>query len=175
MEAITFTALVDHFRSNLWGHHLLVPDEIAQQFIEGDNRRVICTLNDQHTIQAALMPKQDHFFILLNKAIRDKLGLSVGDEVQVKLVKDQSTYGMDMPEEFDVLLGQDEAAKARFEALTPGKQRSLIYIVKKMKRPESRLSKALAITDYLRSTQGPIDFKALNEVIKHYNQQAKGW
>lgn len=170
-----FTTTVNDFRSNLWGHHLVVSDEIAQPFIEGENRRVICTLNNDHTIQAALMPNKGAWFILLNKEVRDKLGLTTGDEVQVRLIKDESTYGMEMPEELQVLLEQDEMGRQRFESFTPGKQRSLIYIVKKMKRPESRLSKALAIVDYLRSTDGPIDFKALNEVIKKYNQRAKGW
>ena len=169
----SFVAILDDFNTQLWRHHIRVEAEIAEQFIEGDNRRVICTLFEEHRIHAALMPDKGEYFILINKEIKDKFGLGTGDEIPVKLEKDRSEYGMPMPDEFSVLLEQDPEAKAYFEALTMGKRRSLIYLVSKVKNTNSRLNKALAITTHLKQAQGKLDFKALNVLIKEFNQRGR--
>lgn len=39
-----FTTHLDHFHSDLWGHHINIPDDVAQHFLEQDQKRVICTL-----------------------------------------------------------------------------------------------------------------------------------
>jgi len=169
----SFLAILDDFNTQLWGHHIKVDSEIADLFIEGDNRRVICTLFGEYSFHAALMPDKGHYFILINKEIRDKLGLSTGDEIQVSLEKDRSEYGMSMPDELAILLEQDPEAKAHFESLTMGKRRSLIYIVSKVKNTNSRLNKALAITTHLKQVQGKLDFKALNVLIKEFNQRGR--
>ncbi|MBK8517794.1 MAG: hypothetical protein IPL55_16360 [Saprospiraceae bacterium] len=57
-----------------------------------------------------------------------------------------------------------------FHALTPGKQRSLIYIVGKVKNTESKIRKSLAIADHLTSNKGKIDGKLLYEALKEYNK-----
>jgi len=168
---MVFTSTLAHFNYTLWGYYLPVSAAQATPFIAGEDRRVICTLNDHYCLHAALMPREGDFFILVNKEIRDKLGLSVGDSVQVALAKDQSEYGMPMPEELLVMLQQDPEADRWFHALTPGKQRSLIYLVSKVKSIDSRIAKAFAIVTHLKEAKGKLDFKALNMWIKHYNQR----
>lgn len=121
---MVFTSTLAIFNHNVWGYYLPVSAAQADSFIACDDRRVICTLNDQHRMHAALMPREGDFFILVNKEIRDKLGLSLGDSVQVALEKDRSEYGMPMPEELLVMLQQDLEADRLFHDLTPGKQRS---------------------------------------------------
>lgn len=164
-----FTAIVDKFDSQLWSHYFPVPDAIAQYFLEQKTRRVICTLQDKEQMHAALMPSGDGWFILLNKKIRTSLALDVGDEITVKLEEETSEYGMPMPEELQVSLDQDEEANAYFQALTPGKQRNLIYIVAKVKNMDSRINKSLAILHHLKEYEGKINFKALMATIKEYN------
>jgi hypothetical protein len=163
------TAVLEHFDSSLWGYHFMVPEYIARQFIEGQDRRVICTVNRTLRLQCALMPRNGEFFILLNNQNRKKLQLSLGEEVHYELEKDRTTYGLDMPEELSEMLGQDDGAHAHFHALSPGKQRSLIYIVSKVKNTDSRIRKALAIVHHLNESNGQLDFRQLNETIKHYN------
>jgi len=153
--------------------HLPVPKPIAEQFIRGENRRIICEINQTTSIRSGLMPHKDYWYILLNQAVIKKLGLAIGNTVTVKLSPDDSTYGMDMPEELMILLDQDPEGNEYFHQLTPGKQRNLIYIVSKVKSPESRLNKALAIVHHLKERNGKLDFKLLNEVIKDYNQRGK--
>ena len=165
-----YATTIEHFNdSPLWGFHIPIAHEVAEQFIEGKDRRVICTINGQETIQAALMPYPLGYFIMTNKKLVGKLGLQVGAKVELIIEKDTSEYGLDMPDELRELLNQDDEGSAFFHALTKGKQRSLIYIVAKVKNTNSRLNKSLAIVHHLKEFQGKLDFKALNETIKYYN------
>lgn len=165
-----FTATIDNFNTALWSFHLVVPAEYAQPFLEGSGRRVICTLNSQLEFQCALMPKGDgNFFININKQIRTKLKLQLGTTVEVALRKDESKYGLPMPEEFEELLQQDEAGNQLFHALTPGKQRNLLYIAGQPKTSEVRLKRAVVLVAHLKANQGKIDFKRLNLDLKEAN------
>lgn len=172
---ISFLSTLEDFHTNLWRFHLPVPDDIAVQFIEGDNKRVRVQLEGIPVFPAALMKNKEYWFILLNKTNRKKLKISEGDKIAMTLEKDNSEYGHEMPEELQVLLDQDEVGGRYFYALTKGKQRGLIYIVTKVKNTNSRLNKSLAIIEHLKDVRGKLDYKLLNEKIKYYNNLDKGW
>ncbi len=163
-----FSAILENFNASLWGHHIIVPDNIVQKIMKTGAKRVVCTLNEIHTFQCALMPKGDgQYFIMLNTEIRKKLQLHVGVKIDVVLKKDDSKYGLPMPEEMEELLKIDDEANHYFHALTPGKQRSLLHIIGKPKRTDTRLHKAIVITEYLKSTRGRLDFKELQEAFRN--------
>lgn len=171
MEAVSFTSILTQFPSSpLWGWHFIVPAIIAKQFIQGKDRRVICTINDKVTLHCALMPNKDSWFIMLNQQIQKKLQTPLNSEITVSLIKDESEYGMPMPEELREVLDQDPAADTYFHSLTAGKQRSLIYIISKVKNTDSRIRKSLAIADHITANRGSIDYKLLNEALKEYNK-----
>ncbi|MEM9324914.1 MAG: YdeI/OmpD-associated family protein [Bacteroidota bacterium] len=165
----TETALAHFENSPIWGYHLPISIDVANQLIEEKDRRVILTIGGER-LHVAIMPKQLECFIMLNKALVKKLNLQLGQKVQITLEKDPSEYGMEMPDELRELLFQDDEGSSYFHALTPGKQRNLIYLVSKVKSTDSRLKKALAIVHHLKEMQGKLDFKMLNETIKYYNQ-----
>jgi len=170
-----FETALDNFNSSLWGHHINVPKSIAEEVIEGNDRRIECTIessgNSKYTFQCALMPKGDgNYFINVNKEIRTKLKLKEGMKVNAKIVKDKSKYGLPVPEEFTELLYQDPEGEKLFSALTMGKQRSLIHIVGKPKGADTRLKKALVILDFLKTNNGKLDFKMLNQAFKDANK-----
>ncbi|MEX2513283.1 MAG: DUF1905 domain-containing protein [Cyclobacteriaceae bacterium] len=169
----SFPSKLENFNSPLWQLHVPVPEEIALQFIEENNRRIICTINGALSIRTALMKNSAYWFILVNKKTKQSLQITQGDTVQIKLEKDKSTFGHEMPEELEILLEQDESGQQLFSMLTIGKQRSLIYIVNKVKNSQSRLNKALAILEHLKEVKGELDFKKLNEKIKYYNNLYK--
>lgn len=171
MSSSQFKAPILNFNNNLWGYHFPVPEDIARNFIDGTNRRVICTIEGSIKIHSALMGSKTGWFILLNKKLVQELKHI--PEISVVLEKDHSEFGMEMPEELEVLLDQDEVGKSLFMSLTPGKQRNLIYIVSKVKNTNSRLNKALAIVHHLKKVNGALDFKMLNETIKYYNNLGK--
>ncbi len=167
---IQVEAQVECFDGRLWGYHVMLARADVEPLLVGGDRRVTCTINGKITIPCALMPRNGDFFILFNKEVRKKLGLRLGEKVNLQLEKDTSAYGMPMPEELAEMLAQDEQGHAHFHALSAGKQRNLIHLVGKVKNPDSRIRKALAIMEHLKDFNGQIDFKALNETIKRYNQ-----
>lgn len=169
----SFTTTLKKFDSNLWGFHLPVPTEIAEIFIEGNDRRVVCKIDNATQIQGALMPYSEGYFLLLNKELVNKLELSIGADVHIQIEKDRSEFGMPMPESFHALLEQDAEGNQFFEALTPGRKRSLIHVVGKVKNIDSQLNKGLAILHHLKLEKGNLDFKKLNQLIKEYNQRSK--
>lgn len=158
----SFTSVLDRFEGNLWHFHVLVPAKIAKPFISGTNRRVECILNHTVSFHAALMPTGDGtFFINVNKEIRTKLKLKEGDEVWVEVAKDESEYGLPLPAEFAELLKQDIEGNERFHALTPGKQRTLLYIIAKPKSTDLRIRNGIVILQHLKRTGGIIIYKEL--------------
>lgn len=168
-----FMTELANLNSNLWGYYLSVPEKVADEIIENQkDRRVVCTLNDTLSFQCALMPKGDGtYFVMVNKENRDKLGLKLGNEVQVTLQRDNSEYGLPMPEEMAEVLASDPEGNELFHALTPGKQRNLLYIAGKVKSSELRIHKALVIIEHLKKQGGKIDFRQLNEDLKASNRK----
>ncbi len=168
-----FTTTLERKPSSLmWNYQILVPNNIAQKLINNKDRRVICTLNDTHQFHCALMPNgQGGFFIMINSDIRKKLKLEQSAELVVKLKKDDSKYGIALPEEMEELLLIDEEGSHFFHQLTPGKQRSLLYIVGKPKSSDIRLKKAVVILEHLKTNNGKLDFKMLNEAFKERNRK----
>ena len=161
---------IKKFEYDLWSHYLAIPQEKAKQFIEGDNRRIVCHVLGEE-IHSALMPKGDISFIYLKKDLMKRNGLTEGDEVEILLEKDRSDYGIPIPASFQELLHQDEEGSRFFHELTKGKQRSLIHLVGKVKNVDSQLAKGLAIMHHLKEDRGILDFKRLNVLIKEYNNR----
>jgi len=171
MEPLIFTTILTQFPSSpIWGWHFLVPPSVAQQLIQGKSRRVICTINDTVILHSALMPDKGTWFIMINQQIQKKLKIPLHGEITVSLSIDLSEYGMPMPEEFREVLDQNPDADTFFHTLTAGKQRSLLYIIGKVKNSESRIRKSLAIADHLIANRGSINYKLLHEALKEYNK-----
>ncbi len=168
MKKSTFPSTLQNFHDNLWHYHLNVPSDIANLYIT-NNRRIFCQIGTLEPFACALMPDgQGDYFINLNKERRKQLGLTEGDSIDITIYKDESKYGMPMPEEMKVLLAQDEEANQYFHQLTPGKQRSLLHIIGKPKTEATRLKKAIVITEYLKTNKGKLDFKELNIAFKEF-------
>lgn len=163
-----FEAFVEIFEHNVWGHHLMVPEEICQSLTQDGQRRMRCSVNNCEEFPCALMPIRGEGFILLNQSLRKSLGIREGQLVQVSLVKDESEYGMPMPEEMMATFELDSEAAEFFNKLSMGKRRSLIYLVLKVKSPHVRINKSLAIAHHLRSQGGSIDYKQLQEDFRSF-------
>ncbi len=167
MSEKTFKAQLNRFDSDLWGHHFMVPMDVSAYFIEGNNKRLICKINNTIEFQCALMPDgDDRYFINLNKSRCKKIKAEIGDDLQVSLKPDTSKYGLPMPEEFEAVLDSDDEGNHLFHALTPGKQRNLLYIAGQPKSSDIRIRKSLIMIEHLKQHQGKIDFKQLNEDFK---------
>ncbi len=163
-----FASTLEKIKSAVWNICLMVPLDVSEQVLKNKHTRFNAVINNNIKIPVALMPHGNgQYFININKEIRSQLGVAIGDELEVKLTPDESKYGMPLPPEFEELLNQDEEGSHFFHALTPGKQRNLIYIVSKYKNSDTRIKKSIVILNYLKSTNGKLDFKELNEAFKH--------
>lgn len=166
-NAFHFTSVIEESTNKLWGSHFAVPDVVAKALIRGEDRRVVCILNEKIEYQCALLPRGDgSFLITVNKKTRDKLGLRPGSKVDVGLRKDESEYGLPMPEELAELLRQDEEGNRLLHALTPGKLRTLLYIAGQPKNSDIRLRRSLAIVEHLKKNGGKINYRQLNEEMR---------
>lgn len=166
---VHFKEKLESFDFNHWSFHVPVPDEISSQFLQNNNRRVLVSINQQGPWHMALMKAKAYWYILVNQQIRNNLKLETGDLLSIEMERDESEFGHELPEEFQILMDQDEEGTSYFRSLTPGKQRSLVYLVTKVKNSESRMKKSLAIMHHLRLAKGKLDFRQLNDLIKYYN------
>ena len=166
-NTISFEAELLKLSDEFGWHYLAVSREVNDAFgFTGNARRVVCTLNDTVTYQCALMPKDGEFFIVVNKKNRDQLGIVAGDRVHVELVKDESKYGLPMPDEMREVLDQDPEGDRMFHALTAGKQRTMLYYIGKWKDIDRRIHYALVVVDHLKRNDGKIVFQELSEELK---------
>ncbi|MFK7934857.1 MAG: YdeI/OmpD-associated family protein [Saprospiraceae bacterium] len=171
-EPLSFKTRIEEIYTDIFYTGIIVPQTIAEQLIEGKNRRVVCHLNHAIKFQGGLMPDgKGDYYLTVSKEKRKQLDVGIGEEVNVQLEKDKSKYGIPVPEEIEALLEMDDEGSKYFHALTLGKQRSLLYIVAKPKNTDTRLRKALVIVDYLKTTKGKLDFKELNQAFKDANKR----
>jgi hypothetical protein len=166
---IEFEGKLAAFEFNHWQYHVPIPAEISSQMMDANHRRVLFWIKGEGPFHMALMKAKAYWYVLVNQDIRSRYKLDEQHTFQVKIDRDHSEYGHEMPEELQVLMDQDEEGSAYFKSLTPGSQRMMVYTVTKVKNPESRMKKALAIIHHLKLAKGKLDYKQLNELIKYYN------
>lgn len=163
----SFHSPVELSTNRLWGAHVEVPRDVVAALTVDGSKRVVFSVNDSPEIQRALLPQKGGRHVLtLNKPMRDRLRLKSGMRVSVRVRKDESTYGLPMPEEFEELLRQDKDGDRIFHALTRGKQRTLLYIIDSAKDVGKRLDRANVILRHLKANKGNILYRKLGEEMK---------
>ena len=160
-SAVKFESTLEVTDSTPAYHILRFPKALVASFeFKGNLRRVICTLNGIETYNCALFPSKGDYFVTLNKKLRERLGIEVGDRVTVEIKKDESKYGMPMPEEFGEVLRQDAEGDRLFNELSPGDQRLMLKLIVFVKDPDRRIARALAGIGLLKQTNGKFDYTA---------------
>lgn len=153
--------------SKVYGHYVEVPHDIADDFHDKKIKRIMANFNKTVEVHCSINSSKDGFkFINLNKDLQKQLRVKPGDSILVSIREDTSKYGMHIPPEFEELLIQDIEGEKHFHRLTPGKQRTLIHMTAQAKSSDIRLRKAITILDYLKQTQGKLDFKELHLALK---------
>jgi hypothetical protein len=166
MEA-TFQTSVNKFDDSLWSFHLKVPEEIYQLFAEKNIKRVLMQINNSKKLHAGFMPEGNgRYFLMLSKNLMKQLQLAIGQSVKVVIEEDTTRYGMPISTEMKELLELDPEGEAYFHKLTPGKIRSLLHFVNKLKSSDKRIEKSVIILEHLKANNGSLDWKALHDAFK---------
>lgn len=168
VKRVKFKAKFTNAAEQGGGWHFLVVDRkiVDKLGFEGKAKRVLCSIKGAEPFACALMPWGDFFYIMVNKLRRAELGLNVGDKVEVVLEKDESKYGMPMPEELQEVLNQDPNGNKAFHSLTAGKQRSMMYMIGKIKDIDKRIHTALVFIEHLKKNDGKVVYEELRQELK---------
>jgi len=160
--------------SDIYHWFFAVPKEFAETFIEGNDRRVVCTVNGTVKYHCAFHGDgHGGYRIMLNRQRCTQLKLVRGDDINVELEKDRSEYGVPISEELREVLDQNPEADQIFHSLTKGRQRTLIYWSDNVKSSDIKIRRAIVMTDHLVNHHPQLDFKTLNVEMKAANQAAK--
>lgn len=133
---------------------VIIPEQVAQIFLKHHQKRV--KVEASHgavhiSFYGALTQKKNGLCMLMfSKEKQKTLGIFVNDYFTLQLFEDQSKYGVEMPEELEAVFLSDHDAYTIFEGLTPGKQRSIIYTILRYKSSQTRIDKALILTNNLK-------------------------
>lgn len=168
MEA-PFKSKIDYL-DKLKLHYISISKEILHQYYTEDdtgslyNQRFEITLNESISWKAGSVSLgENQAYVPVSKARMKKINVDLGDIVSIQLKKDTSKYGMDVPEEFEEFLRQDAHAKKRFESLTMGLQRAVIYVIAQVKSSEKRIDKTLFLMENLK--KAPIGKETMRHIL----------
>ncbi len=144
----SFTAPLRRFPGKGAMHYLEVPPEAAEGFGGKSGVRLVCGLNGCTEFHCGLMyQREGTFYVYVGGKAKKAAALNLGESVRVALRRDESPYGMPMPEELAELLAQDPEGDACFHRLTPGRQRTFIYYVSSSHSVDTRVKRAIEVAD----------------------------
>lgn len=166
-KPVRFKSKLEVTESSPPWHILRVPKaKVAGFAFKGNLRRVVCTLNESETFNCSLFPSKGDYFITLNKKLREKLGLEIGKSVTIEVAKDESEFGMPMPEEFAEVIRQDPDGERLFNALSAGNQRLMLKLIVVVKDVDKRIIRSLVGLETLKECDGKFEYHLLHDAMR---------
>ena len=164
---ISFKTSMVHLDS-LRIYYLEVPAVIVTKLGGISKQRLICTTKSVSWQCGLVALGKGKGYISLNKKLIKQLDIKEGDTVTASLKKDESKYGMEMPEELKELLNQDKEGNKRYHAIVPGKQRYIIYYIQQVKSSQLLVERAIMLIENLKKLpKGKESYKGLFGISSH--------
>jgi uncharacterized protein YdeI (YjbR/CyaY-like superfamily) len=133
-------------------HYIELNSDDVQRLTAGGNKRVVCRLNNQVEIHAAIMKtKEGMYYVMIGAKHLKQLNLKINSKVTVAIEIDKSALQFNIPEEFAEVIATDSKAKEVFESLTAGNKRGLIALVNMVKSSDKKIERALMIAEKLKA------------------------
>ena len=123
------------------GAYVRVPPDVIEAIGGGGRIPVQATFDGIHYRGSVVRMGADSVLGVL-KEIREKLGKTHGDEVEVTIERDEAEREVEIPVELASLLDAHPAARAAFEALSYSHRREHALHVAEAKKPETRERRA---------------------------------
>ncbi|MGD0610978.1 MAG: YdeI/OmpD-associated family protein [Anaerolineales bacterium] len=155
----TFKAAIENAGGG--GAFVRIPFDVEQVF--GKKRVKVKATIEGEPYRGTLvrMGEPDHILIIL-KGIREEIGRTFGDEVEITLEEDTEPRRVEVPPDFQQALDRDPSAKAAFQKLAYTHQREIVRGVTEAKREATRRSRIIKAIEMLKIAKksgvpGPID------------------
>lgn len=123
-----------------------VPDEVVEALGTSKRPPVIVTING-HTYRNTVSRMGGEFMLSVSADNRTKAGVAAGDEIEVSLELDTEPRVVSVPDDFQVALNKDKAARQAFDKLSYSHQSRWVWSIEDAKTPatrQRRIEKAIA-------------------------------
>ncbi len=126
---------------------ICVPDNIVERLGAGKKPPVKVTING-YTYRSTIAVMGGVFMVGVSAEVREKAGVSGGDEITVDLELDTEPRELELPADFKAALNSNNAAKAFFEGLSHSNKQRFVLPIGQAKTEETRQRRIKkAITD----------------------------
>jgi hypothetical protein len=124
-----------------------IPPEVMAAFGKKGQVKVRGTVNG-HPFRGSALPHGDGtHYLVVNKSIREAIGATQGDSVQVSMQVDLEERKVDLPEDLALALQANPASQAIFEKLSYSHQKQYVEWIESAKQAatrQDRISKTIA-------------------------------
>jgi hypothetical protein len=95
----------------------------------------------------------DHHLLIILKGIREQIGKTFGDEVEITVEPDTEPRVIEIPKDLMKELKKDKEAKAFFDKLSYTHQREYVTWINEAKREETRQNRVVKTIEMLKQGQ----------------------
>jgi hypothetical protein len=147
---VTFRATLEAGGPSFMPTQIVVVPNHAWQAVGGKaTKRIIATLNG-HAERLGLLPQEGGGrYLMLRKELCQRLGLQIGQELEVSLAPDPNPDHIDLPDELAEALAAWPEAETAFQAQTGAMRRAMARKVADAKRPDTRARYAVELAERL--------------------------
>lgn len=125
---------------------LEVPAEVVEQLGSSKKPAVKVSING-YTYPSTVATMGGVFMLPVSAALRERAGIKAGDMVAVTVVADTAPRVIEVPDDFQLALDNNAAAKQYFESISNSNKKYFIAAIEQAKTPETRtrrIEKAIA-------------------------------
>lgn len=146
-SVVSFSAHLESVDGPMVHHVIIIPDDIAKQFIKGKGSvRILCSIGDKPEFPCALIPRHGRYVIIASLKLIKENNLFIGSALNMSIRTDPGN-GLELPEELSEVLAQDDFAYKAYTALNDGGKRGYIYYIRQGKSVETRIKRSFEIAE----------------------------
>jgi hypothetical protein len=146
----TFTAVIQNAGGG--GAFVEVPFDVEEAF--GSKRPKVKAAIEGVSYRGILTRMGgDHHLLIILKGIREQIGKTFGDEVEITVEPDTEPRVIEIPKDLMKELKKDKEAKAFFDKLSYTHQREYVTWINEAKREETRQNRVVKTIEMLKQGQ----------------------
>ena len=131
----TFRAVIEDAENG--GAFVTIPFDVEQVF--GKKRvKVKAMIEGEPYLGSLVRMGGPHHILIVRKDIREKIGKSIGDEIEISVEEDTKPRIVELPPDLQQALARDPEAEAGFEQLSYTHQKEYVQWIQEAKREQTR-------------------------------------